>query len=66
MKANFTDIEKKADEFDLERESLAKLSLQVEQQQAAAKNTEESNPALLSSKFLVKDPQAFKAKEVRF
>lgn len=62
MKTNFNDVEKKADEFDNERENFSKLSVQEE---ATNKSEPTENTAALSSKFTVKDPQALnKAKEV--
>lgn len=64
VNTNFNDVEKKADEFDKERESFAKLNVQEE---AKPKARSDETPAALSSKFLVKDPQqASKAKEVCF
>lgn len=64
VKTNFNDVEKKADEFDKERENFSKLSVQ---QEATNKSEPAENTAALSSKFMVKDPQALnKAKEVCF
>ncbi|KAI6184146.1 Arf-GAP domain-containing protein [Aphelenchoides bicaudatus] len=61
VKTNFNDVEKKADEFDKERENFAKLSVQEE---TTTKSEANENPAVLSSKFMVKDPQSLnKAKE---
>lgn len=65
VKTNFSDVEKKADEFDKERESFAKLSVQAEQTKST--NSDAVDTGALSSKFLVKNPQAAnKVKEVCF
>jgi hypothetical protein len=60
IKTNISDVEKKAEDFDKERETFAKLSVQTEV--IGKKNEPATGNESMSSRFLVKDSQA--AKEV--
>lgn len=59
VRMDFKEVEEKANEFDKERETFAKLAMKDDE------TKETDHPAGLSSKFLVQEAEKNKAKEVR-
>lgn len=59
VRMDFKEVEDKANEFDKERETFAKLAMKDDEPK------ESDQPAGLSSKFLVQEAEKNKAKEVR-